>query len=87
MAKTEITASLEPRCRKLAEQLGFELVDVCLDREPTGKYLRIYIDRPEGISLDDCEAYHKAVRPLAEQRTRPGNTFQRITASQSRSVK
>ena len=66
MAKTEITASIEPRCRKLAEQLGFELVDVCLDREPTGKYLRIYIDRPEGISLDDCEAYHKAVRPLAE---------------------
>ena len=67
MAKSEITAGMEPRCRKLAEQLGYELVDVCLDREPTGKYLRIYIDRPEGISLDDCEAYHKAVRPLAEQ--------------------
>ena len=66
MAKAEITASIEPRCRKLAEKMGYELVDVCLDREPTGKYLRIYIDRPEGISLDDCEAYHKAVRPLTE---------------------
>jgi len=66
MAKAEITASIEPRCLKLAEKMGYELVDVCLDREPTGKYLRIYIDRPEGISLDDCEAFHKAVRPLAE---------------------
>ena len=66
MAKAEITASIEPRCRRLAEKMRYELVDVCLDREPTGKYLRIYIDRPEGISLDDCEAYHKAVRPLTE---------------------
>ena len=66
MAKAEITASIEPRCRRLAEKMRYELVDVCLDREPTGKYLRIYIDRPEGISLDDCEAFHKAVRPLAE---------------------
>ena len=66
MAKTELAATLEPKFRKTAEQMGFELVDVCLDQEPTGKYLRIYIDRPEGISLDDCEAFHKAVRPMAE---------------------
>ncbi len=46
--------------------MGFELVEVALDREPTGKYLRIYIDKPEGITLDDCEVYHKAVMPLLE---------------------
>ncbi len=66
MGKAELTASVTPKCRKIADGMGFELVEVALDREPTGKYLRIYIDKPEGITLDDCEAFHKAVRPLVE---------------------
>jgi len=60
------TAAIEAKCLKIAEQMGFELVDVCVEKEPTGRYLRFYIDRPEGISLDDCESYHKAVRSLAD---------------------
>ena len=66
MAKAELSTAVEPKCRKVAEQMGFELVEVALDREPGGKYLRIYIDKPEGITLDDCEVFHKAVRPLLE---------------------
>ncbi len=65
MAKAQ-TAAIEARCGKIAEEMGFELVDVCVEKEPTGRYLRFYIDKPEGISLDDCEAYHKAVRGLAD---------------------
>ena len=65
MAKARI-AAVEPACAELAEKMGLELVDLSLDREPTGAYLRLYIDRPEGISLDDCEKYHKAVRSLVE---------------------
>ena len=65
MAKAEVTA-IEKRCEKIAEDMGYELVDIAIEKEPTGKYLRFYIDRPEGISLDDCEAYHKAVRQLAD---------------------
>ncbi len=55
-----------PRCQRLAEQMGFELVDVCLDKEGAGKYLRLYIDKPSGITLDDCEAYHRAIQPQLE---------------------
>jgi len=64
MAKTELTAAIAPKCQRIADQMGFEMVEVALDSEPTGKYLRIYIDKPEGITLDDCEAYHRAVLPL-----------------------
>ena len=64
MAKAEV-AVIEARCAKIAADMGYELVDAAVEKEPTGKYLRFYIDRPEGISLDDCEAYHKAVRQLA----------------------
>ena len=65
MAKAEV-AAIENRCGKIAEGMGFELVDVAVEKEPTGRYLRFYIDKPEGISLDDCEAYHKAVRSIAD---------------------
>ena len=65
MAKAEV-AAIEKRCEKIAEDMGYELVDIAIEKEPTGKYLRFYINRPEGISLDDCEAYHKAVRQLAD---------------------
>lgn len=66
MAKAELTTMVAPKCQALADQLGFELVDVCLDKEGAGKYLRIYIDKPEGISLDDCERYHRAIQPQLE---------------------
>ncbi len=67
MAKTTGTARLEAACGRIAEQMGYELVDICLDREPGGKFLRFYIDKDEGVTLDDCEAYHKAVRGLADE--------------------
>ena len=66
MPKADLTAVVEPRCRRLAEEQGLELVDVCLDKEGAGKYLRIYIDKPEGVSLDDCERYHRAIQPQLE---------------------
>ena len=66
MPKAELTAVVEPRCRRLAEEQGLELVDVCLDKESAGKYLRLYIDKPEGVSLDDCERYHRAIQPQLE---------------------
>ena len=66
MAKANALAGLEANARPMAEKMGYDLVDVCIDREPTGKYLRFYIDKDEGVSLDDCEIFHKAVRTLTE---------------------
>ena len=66
MAKSELTAVVEPKCQRLADELGYELVDVALDKEDSGKYLRIYIDKPEGVDLNDCERYHRAIQPQLE---------------------
>ena len=66
MAKANALAGLEAKARPMAETMGYDLVDVCIDREPTGRYLRFYIDKDEGVTLDDCEAFHKKVRPLAD---------------------
>lgn len=53
-------------CEKTAQLFGYELCDAAIEKEPTGRYLRIYIDKDGGITLDDCEAYHRAVQPKLE---------------------
>ena len=67
MAQSDLTRVIEPACQKLAQQFGFELVDVELVREGASRYLRIYIDKPDGITLSNCETYHRAVAPLVER--------------------
>ena len=67
MPKSDVSAMVRPICERMAMPMGYEVVDVSLDKEPTVKYLRIYIDKPEGVTLDDCEAYHRAVMPLLER--------------------
>ncbi len=51
---------------QVAAQLGFILVDVELVKEPTGRFLRFYIDKPDGVSLSDCEAFHRRTQPMME---------------------
>ena len=51
---------------KLAEQMGYELIEAAYEKENTGMYLRFYLDKEGGISLDDCEAYHRALQPSLE---------------------
>ncbi len=53
--------------QSVADKQGFELVEVTLQKEPDGLALCVYIDRDQGITLDDCERYHKAVQPLLSE--------------------
>lgn len=62
-AIAQITALAE----KQAEQMGYELIDAAFEKESTGLYLRFYLDKEGGISLDDCEAFHRALQPQMER--------------------
>ena len=57
---------IEELAQKVADQLGLELVEVTLQKESRGKCLCVYVDKEGGISLDDCEKYHKLLQPLYE---------------------
>ena len=50
------------------EELGMELWDVEYVREGVQMYLRIYIDKPEGVGIADCEAVSRAVDPILDER-------------------
>ena len=58
--------AVEPIARGVAEEQGLELVEVTFNREAQGRTLCLYIDKPGGVTLDDCERFHKAVQPLLE---------------------
>ena len=44
----------------IVEAQGFELVDVEYVKEGSNFYLRAYIDKPQGITVDDCEVVSRA---------------------------
>ena len=53
--------------QKIAAEMEVELVDVELVKEPTGHFLRFYIEKPDGIALNDLEAFHRRILPLVER--------------------
>lgn len=52
--------------QKLADQMGYELVDVELVKEPAGRFLRFYVEKGEGVTLDELEVFHRQVQPQVE---------------------
>jgi len=47
-------ARVEELARSFAEHAGLEVVLVELVREPTGRVLRVLLDKPDGVTIDDC---------------------------------
>ena len=51
----------------IIEKNQFELVDVEYVKEGSNWYLRAYIDKPGGITVDDCEVVSRALSELLDQ--------------------
>ena len=60
-------AQITELAERMAGKMGYELVEAAFEKENTGVYLRFYLDKEGGISLDDCEAYHRALQPMLER--------------------
>lgn len=43
--------------KPIAEELDYELVDIEYLKEGKNWFLRLYIDQPSGVSLDDCTKF------------------------------
>lgn len=50
----------------IAEELGLSVWDVFFGKEGQDMILRITIDKPDGIGIDDCTALSRAVDPLLD---------------------
>ncbi len=61
-----IAARISELAEPLCEAEGIELVHVEYQREPQGRMLRLYIDKPGGVMLDDCAAVSRQVGDLLD---------------------
>ena len=63
-------ASIEERVETLIkstiEEIGYDLYDVEYAKEGKNYFLRIFIDKSEGIDLQDCEKVNDAINDLLD---------------------
>ena len=70
MTGDELARLLEPT----VERLGYELADLEVSLGGKGGLVRIFIDKPDGIGLDDCEKVSLAVSAILDvEDPVPGN--------------
>ena len=69
--KEEVLASVEEKIESLVEDkinnLGYELYDVQYVKEGKDYFLRIFIDKDDGIDLNDCEKVSGEINNLLDE--------------------
>ncbi|MFN1775023.1 ribosome maturation factor RimP [Clostridioides difficile] len=59
---------MEEIVTKITDEHGFEMVDVEYVKEAGEYYLRVYIDKEEGISLNECELVSRELSPILDEK-------------------
>ncbi|ADG82230.1 ribosome maturation factor RimP [Thermincola potens] len=68
MAKSKIEDLVTELAVPIVENAGMELVDVEYVKEGAHWYLRVFIDKPQGVSLDDCQMIAQRLDPLLDEK-------------------
>lgn len=64
----KVTELVEAFARPIVEEKGCTLWDTEYVREGSERFLRLYIDKAGGVSIDDCEAVARAVDPILDEK-------------------
>ena len=62
-----IEQKVENLLKDKIEKIGYDLYDVEYTKEGKNYFLRIYIDKPEGIDLKDCEKVNDEISDLLDE--------------------
>ena len=65
--KKNIAASVRELIEPTVTSLGYMLWDVEYVKEGADMILRITIDSPEGIGIEDCEKVSRAIDPIIDE--------------------
>lgn len=65
--KVNTAEAVREAVRPVAESMGLVLWDVVFVKEGPSWFLRITIDKPGGVFIDDCEKLSRAVDPLIDE--------------------
>lgn len=61
-----IEEKVEQLVKNKIEAIGYELYDVEYAKEGKNYFLRIFIDKPDGIDLNDCEKVNDAINDILD---------------------
>ena len=65
--KPNTTMRVMEIAKPIAEQLGLEIWDIRYLKEGSDWYLRVFIDKPDGVGINDCvDMSHALDKPLDE---------------------
>ena len=67
MAGRKVDDIVEELAKPIADELSFELVDVEYLKEGANWYLRIFIDKPGGVTIDDCQALSERMSVILDR--------------------
>ena len=68
MAKKGSTVSaVYSLVKPVADELGFTLWDVRFEKEGGSWFLRIILDKPGGVDMDDCAEMSRRVDPILDE--------------------
>lgn len=69
MSKKETyEAKTEELLQPIAEKYGVDIYDVEYVKEGSDFYLRAYIDKPEGVNINDCENVSRALSDVLDEK-------------------
>ena len=86
---SKISSLVEEIAAPIAEQCGCSLWDVEYVREAGSWYLRVYIDKTDGVSIQDCEMISRLLDPILDEKDFIPNsyTFEVCSAGADRVLK
>lgn len=65
---TSLEKKIEDLVKPIIENLGYKVYDVMYQKEGKDNYLRIFIDSPKGIDLNDCEKVNDSVNDILDEK-------------------
>ena len=63
----KVTELIEKLAKPVVEAHGCSLWDVEYVREGTEYFLRLYLDKEDGVDISDCEAISRAMDPILDE--------------------
>lgn len=51
----------------VAAEMGLTIWDVAFEKEGAGWYLRYFVDTPDGVTIDECEAFSRRMSDLLDE--------------------
>lgn len=67
MKRTEIERGVADLAEPIVRELGLYLIKVDFTKEGKHYFLRVYVDKRGGVTIDDCQAVAKRLNPILDE--------------------